>query len=505
MSQTSSVASATATSSVTSGSTTSKSSSTITKTTTSCTGTTSTSGSTVTGTTVTTVTGTTVTGTTVTGTTVTGTTVTGTTVTATTTVTSTTLTTVTTTNTYTYTVTTSGTTTKTVTATTTMTSTSMTSTATVTTTTSNDNPLFAYMCRDGVSQFFTVEVNGTERGFRAYVPENAGQSTPLWLIMHGTAKTVDQFLGYTGLEEFAKQKKIAFIAPQALGKPARFNVGLESLADPHKADDVAFVRAVLDKVLALSCIDPLRVHCTGWSNGARFCVRLASELSTRIASIAPVAGLRFPRPNNASRPIPILAFHGTADPINPWEGNGDPTYWKESVVSALNAWGTFNGCRSVEAGASDPPFAHMTGDVYVTKYDNGCRQNASVALVKMIGAGHIWPGAAVGAKDKWHCGNGAGNRDVDANLLIYDFFNRYRMPANHRKNIGTVVLDAADAEPELQAPALQSSRGMLATSLVCGAGLLLTVGFGVMRRKRHLFLETEDSDVEAESRTVLLI
>ena len=47
---------------------------------------------------------------------------------------------------------------------------------------------------------------------------------------------------------------------------------------------------VLSEVLQLPCLDRRRVHCTGYSNGARFCMRLASEMSDLIASVAPVSG-----------------------------------------------------------------------------------------------------------------------------------------------------------------------------------------------------------------------
>jgi polyhydroxybutyrate depolymerase len=55
-------------------------------------------------------------------------------------------------------------------------------------------------------------------------------------------------------------------------------------------DDVAFLDALLDDLAGAYRVDPRRVFATGMSNGAMMAYRLASELSERIAAVAPVAG-----------------------------------------------------------------------------------------------------------------------------------------------------------------------------------------------------------------------
>ena len=58
----------------------------------------------------------------------------------------------------------------------------------------------------------------------------------------------------------------------------------------NKVDDVGFTRALLDDLATVTNVDAKRVFATGISNGGIMCYRLASELSDRIAAIAPVAG-----------------------------------------------------------------------------------------------------------------------------------------------------------------------------------------------------------------------
>ena len=58
----------------------------------------------------------------------------------------------------------------------------------------------------------------------------------------------------------------------------------------NKVDDVAFGRALLNDLEKVVKVDPKRIFATGISNGGMMAYRLASELSDRIAAIAPVGG-----------------------------------------------------------------------------------------------------------------------------------------------------------------------------------------------------------------------
>eukprot|EP00913_Durusdinium_trenchii_P030746 g28796.t3 len=173
--------------------------------------------------------------------------------------------------------------------------------------------------------------------------------------------------------------------------------------------DLQFVKESLHEILKLPCIDKRRVHCTGYSNGARFCMRLASELSQVIASVAPVSGLRFPTPNQAIRPIPILAFHGDLDQVNPWNGHGEG-YWQSSVPDAMQDWARFNGCRLASGAAPAAPQFIEAGSYAVASYSD-CNGNATVELLLLHGAGHQWPGAM------WPLPGLGAKSSVDANQV----------------------------------------------------------------------------------------
>lgn len=272
--------------------------------------------------------------------------------------------------------------------------------------------------------FETRLVDGLLRDFVLYVPprDSVNDKVPLWVVLGGTGDTSRFFLEYTGLDSFAMQQRFAFVSPQGHGYGAKrmFNVGLNCAPNPNELDDMPFVQDLLTTLTKLPCIDLQRVHCTGYSNGGRFCVRLAAEMSEVIASIAVVAALRYPRPNAALRPIPVLAFHGSADRVNPWNGHGNPSYWRESVLDAFNDWGEFNGCNKL----SELNWMTFAPNIRGIERSSGCQEKAAVELIEVVNGGHTWPGCSF---DRDNSVLGKCNRDIAANQLVLNFFDAHPM------------------------------------------------------------------------------
>lgn len=274
----------------------------------------------------------------------------------------------------------------------------------------------------------TIRVRGMERRFFLFLPKGRTDA-PLWLAFHGSQNMAMDFLRYSRLHIFTIENGIGLLALQGLPNKydqgwTQFNVGPHSQPTAEENEqgvhDLEVMREILEKVLQLPCVDKRRVHCTGYSNGGRFCMRLASEMSDIIASVAPVSGLRYPQPNNARRPIPLLAFHGETDPVNPWGGHGKD-YWESSVPEAFMKWAQFNQCGGANMA---PAFVNLGGEFTMASY-KGCKEDASVELIRLNGAGHQWPNALYA-----HPGLGNVAR-VDANVLIRDFFSKHRLPEEY--------------------------------------------------------------------------
>ena len=141
---------------------------------------------------------------------------------------------------------------------------------------------------------------------------------------------------------------------------------------------------------------------------------LACRLNDRIAAFGPVALTIQPIKalGCANDKAPIMSFHGTADPVVPFNGGkvrccGGITL--PSIPSASAAWAKRNGC------AATPTDTKI--DTEVTKRTwSGCT-NGDVTLYIINGGGHTWPGTAI---DRGRLGK--VTKQIDASKTLWDFF-----------------------------------------------------------------------------------
>lgn len=242
---------------------------------------------------------------------------------------------------------------------------------------------------------------GRERIYRLFVPPSYDGRTalPLVLDLHGSGGTAAGQAGTSGFEALAAREGFLVATLQA-DESRRWNVPVTD----GRADDVQYVSDVIDDVAAGVCTDLKRVYATGFSGGARMSSLLACRLNDRVAAIAPMAGLRWPGPCDG-RAVPVLTFHGLADPQNTYDGRaqGRGAEWVESVPDALAGWAAHNRCAA-DALVEDEP-----GPLSTVRYE-GCRDRAEVRLVRIDGLGHVW-----------------AREEIDATAAMWAFFTRHAL------------------------------------------------------------------------------
>jgi polyhydroxybutyrate depolymerase len=221
---------------------------------------------------------------------------------------------------------------------------------------------------------------GRQRTYRLFVPQGFEGRTPLPLVLdlHGSGGTAADQARTSGFETLAAREGIVVATLQANG--GRWNVPVTDAG----ADDVVYVSDVIDHVAARVCTDLARVYATGFSGGGRMASLLACRLNTRIAAVAPMAGLRWPGPCKG-RPVPVLTLHGLADVQNPYAGHaaGRGAEWLESIPDALAGWARHNGC-DLDVILDDPP-----GPLSTMRYE-ACDNDTDVRLIRIDGLGHSW-------------------------------------------------------------------------------------------------------------------
>jgi polyhydroxybutyrate depolymerase len=241
---------------------------------------------------------------------------------------------------------------------------------------------------------------GRERTYRLLVPASydGRTSLPVVLEMHGSGGTAERQAATSRFMALAEREGFLVASLQAAAEGNRWNVPITS----ERPDDVRYVSDVIDHVAAHVCTDQQRVYATGFSGGARMSSLLACKLGDRIAAIAPMSGLRWPGPCDG-RAVPVLTFHGLADPQNTYDGHLENRggEWTESVPEALAGWAKHNGCDG-DAVLDDPP-----GPLSTLSYV-GC--DADVRLVRIDGLVHAW-----------------ARTEVDATAEAWRFFSAHRL------------------------------------------------------------------------------
>jgi polyhydroxybutyrate depolymerase len=225
-------------------------------------------------------------------------------------------------------------------------------------------------------------------------------SLPLVLELHGSGGTAEGQAQTSRFSELAARERFLVASLQAAGEGNRWNVPITS----ERPDDVQYVSDVIDHVAAQVCTDETHVYATGFSGGARMSSLLACKLGSRIAAVAPVSGLRFPGPCTGPS-IPVLTFHGLADPQNPYDGHaaGRGAEWEESVPEALASWARHDSCTS-EVIVDDPP-----GPLSTMRYE-GCAKGTDVRMIRIDGLGHRWT-----------------HDEVDTTTVMWQFFKGHHL------------------------------------------------------------------------------
>jgi polyhydroxybutyrate depolymerase len=275
----------------------------------------------------------------------------------------------------------------------------------------------------------SLSVNGFTRVVYVHIPLLAGDKSPepLVLNLHGSGATAVDQAEFSGMNFVSDADNFIVAYPQGLildGSGFDWNVPNEPLTSglsvpAHSANDVKFLTQLVTILEGKYCVNPKMVYATGFSGGARMVSQLACDASKVFAAVAPVSGLRRPTPCPTTRAVPIISFHGSSDPVDPYNGNG-LKYWTYSVPTAAKDWAKQDKCSSKVSTSS--PAASVTLYTY-----SGCKGGAAVELYEVAGEGHEWPGgptmpAALVSE------LGSQSNAINADKVMWAFFKSHTLP-----------------------------------------------------------------------------
>jgi polyhydroxybutyrate depolymerase len=279
-----------------------------------------------------------------------------------------------------------------------------------------------------------VEVGGRTRWYLISTPPPERSEKPLGMVVdfHGLAEGAQLEAVTTQFGPLAQRDGFVAVFPQGTGNPVHWDSG-----STKNNADLTFVSDMLDQIEATECVDESRIYATGFSDGAIMTSLLACTMSNRFAAFAPVSGVQLESPCAASRPVPIIAFHGTADPIlyfnggvgsevlNHALGGGPAPHVKippanlngSGYPAAVAGWAKRDGC------GPDPKDTQFSAHVIQRVY--ACPQKVAVEFYIIVGGGHSWPGSAF--SESIASITGPTTFEVNATSVIWAFFQRFQI------------------------------------------------------------------------------
>lgn len=241
-----------------------------------------------------------------------------------------------------------------------------------------------------------LTIGGIERTALVVNAPPEHERRPLVLVLHGGAGSAAMQRERTGFDVLARREGFMVVFPQGSEyRPGMhaWNTGYLMRRQVGTVDDVAYLDALIDRLIEKYGADPERVYMTGGSNGGMMTMVYATRRAERLAGIAPVIAAMFSFDIRPSLPVPILLINGALDqevPIgggmsrNPLVRNAQTAPY-QSLEDTVNFWLGVN--RS-----NREPEVRVEGSV-TTRIWSATPGGAVTVSVVDAQAGHGWPGA----------------------------------------------------------------------------------------------------------------
>ena len=265
------------------------------------------------------------------------------------------------------------------------------------------------------AQIDSFIVDGVYRNYIIHLPAGYNGSTayPLVFNLHGYTSNASEEELYTNMDATSDANHFILVYPNGIANYWNaFGTG---------ADDVKFIRELIDTISSHYHVNSRRVYSCGISNGGYMSYTLACSLSDKIAAIASVSGtmsLNTYTTCSPARKVPVMHVHGTADLTVPYATGAANSI---GVEQTLAFWRDTNDCRHI-TDTIDLPNTSTGDSCTVQRIDYAHCDNSEVLFYKITNGGHTWPNGTIGIP-----AYGYTDRDISANDEIWKFFNRYTL------------------------------------------------------------------------------
>lgn len=277
---------------------------------------------------------------------------------------------------------------------------------------------------------------GATRTAILHTPEHlGGHPAPLVIALYGSDDNAEGFQKAIRWDRVADRENFIVAYPEAID--GRWNYGRANqpkvpLIHGHPADDIGFLRIMIDDLVAKHVVDQNRIYATGFSRGALMSFTLACALPDKIAAIATISSpmsedqIEDCKPGH---PKPVMMINGTADGSLPYGGST----WRNTrflpVPDTLEYWARTNGCAGQDDGQTLPHLNKNDLTHAILFNWKGCQAGTAVRFYKIENGGHSWPRLVDPNDPEPTHGmpSGGRNGDFETPLEAWNFFKQYQL------------------------------------------------------------------------------
>lgn len=288
----------------------------------------------------------------------------------------------------------------------------------------------------------SFEIDELTRWSLFYRPTNLPDRAPVVFLLHGGTGSMRTMFGtnagaWKEWPYLAESEGFLLVVPNAVNPDTGDTYGDDQnwndLRAPGSdrdsdADDISFLRYLIDfAVVEFEC-DPLRVYFTGASNGGTMSFRVMMELSGKVAAAATfIANLAEPNDlfTSPDRAVPLLMCNGTDDPLMLYDGDSGSIL--SSEATALY-WRNAHGLDNNPGDETSLPDLDPTDECTISQIIYGEGTETPLIFMTVDGGGHVPPSIAHEASTFYQIIAGKQSHDLESAELAWAFFQEHSIP-----------------------------------------------------------------------------
>ena len=255
-----------------------------------------------------------------------------------------------------------------------------------------------------------------ERTYWVYTPTDYddSKSYTLLIALHPANTAAQAMVQMTNFQSLADANDVLMVFPNSVS-------GRWNSSGTLAPDDVGFISALLDTIIADYAVDESGVFVLGYSSGGLMTMKLRCALADRLKGVISYAApLTFSIADDclSAPPLSAMVIHGTADEVFPYSGQAtvtaDEISGTLSLDQTIGVLAGLNDCES-QAQTEDISSENAPNRAFVKGYT--C-DDLVTELYTIVGLGHFgWAGTFPLNID---------DEDMTLNQAIFRFMTRVR-------------------------------------------------------------------------------